>query len=100
MTYEEQVERVRQAIMRYRELMDLLHSRTATAERNYERLFEPLTPDQRETLSEKLRQREAAIHALKDMEPLRRAVMQIRFAMRDFEREFDQIATHIAPEED
>lgn len=99
MTQEEQVERVRQAIMRYRELLDLLHNQLENSERRYASLFDQLTEEQRASLPEKLRQREAALWALADMEPLRRAVLRMRFSMRDMERDFEQIYNHIADDE-
>jgi hypothetical protein len=100
MTDPEQVEKVRQAIMRYRELLDLLHERTDNAERAYGALFDRLTEEQRATLPEKLQQREAALVALEDLEPLRRALLRAQFAMRDFERAFEEIYNNVAPQEE
>jgi hypothetical protein len=95
---EEEIEKVRQAIMRYRELLDLLHVRAGYAERAYEGLFAGLTGEQR-ALPEKLRQREAAVAALNDLEPLRRAALSIHFDLRDLERAFEDLYGNIAPEE-
>jgi chromosome segregation ATPase len=93
----EQVEKVRQAIMRYRELLDLLKARTETAERRYAALFSELDEAQR-ALPEKLQQREAALRALDDLEPLRRAALRMHFDLRDLERAFEEVYGNIAPE--
>lgn len=99
MTDAEQLEKVRQAIMRYRELLDVLHGRIASAERNYAALFNGLTDEQRASLPEKERQREAARRALDDMEPLRRALLHMAFDMRDMEHGFEDAYNNIAPDE-
>ena len=57
---EELLEKIRQAIMRYRELLDLVHQRMAQGEPRYERLFSDLPATMSETLPEKALQREAA----------------------------------------
>lgn len=93
----ESVEKVRQAIMRYRELLDLLAMHTQSAERAYTKLFDALPEEQKTTLAEKALQREAAILALADLEPLRRAALQMRFDMRDMERGFEELYNNIAP---
>ncbi|MDX2161049.1 MAG: hypothetical protein SF162_06960 [bacterium] len=95
----EQIEQVRQAIMRYRELLDVLRERTAQAEKAYSALFAAIPPEQRESLTEKLLQREAALIALEDMEPLRRALLRAQFDLRDLERAFEETYGNIAPDE-
>jgi hypothetical protein len=99
MTDAEQLEKVRQAIMRYRELLDVLHGRIASAERNYAALFNGLTDEQRASLPEKEQQREAARRALDDMEPLRRALLHMTFDLRDMEHGFEDAYNNIAPDE-
>jgi ADP-ribose pyrophosphatase YjhB (NUDIX family) len=98
MTHDEQVEKIRQAIMRYRELLDVLHNRAQSGERGYASLFDLLPQEQQAALPEKMLQREAALLALADMEPLRRAVLRARFDMRDMERAFEELYNNIAPE--
>lgn len=93
----EQMEKVRQAIMRYRELLDVLRARTEASERRYAALFSGLDDRQR-ALPEKLQQREAAIHALDDLQPLRRAALRTQFDLRDLERAFEELYEHIAPD--
>jgi hypothetical protein len=94
----EQIETVRQAIMRYRELLDILGLQLERSERAYNALFDSLPQDQRDTLPEKQLQREAAIVALEDLEPLRRAVLRLRFDTRDIERESEALYNNIATE--
>ncbi|MDL1902548.1 hypothetical protein FBR02_17490 [Anaerolineae bacterium CFX9] len=96
MSSAEYVEKIRQAIMRYRELLDLLQQRTQAAERRYAALFDGLSEADKAALPEKLLQREAALLAIDDMEPLRRAVLQIRFDTREIEKEFEALYDRIA----
>lgn len=100
MTDPEQVEKVRQAIMRYRELLDVLHMRIGSSEQRYAALFTQLAEEQRNTLPEKALQREAALLALADLEPLRRALLSAAFDMRDMERAFEETYNNIAPDDD
>jgi hypothetical protein len=92
----EQIEKVRQAIMRYRELLDVLKGRVASSERAYAALFTGLTDDQRASLPEKQQQREAALIALDDPEPLRRAVLAMRLDARDIEQAFEELYDRLA----
>lgn len=94
----DQIEKVRQAIMRFRELLDQLKIRLANGERAYDSFFKDLPADQHATLPHKLLQREAAILALQDLEPLRRAVLHLQFEMRDLEHGFEHLYENIAPE--
>jgi hypothetical protein len=98
MSDSEQLEKVRQAIMRCRELLDLLNARAASGERAYAALFAALPQEQRDSLPEKLLQREAARLALEDLEPLRRAVLRLRFDVREIEKGFEELYDHIAPD--
>jgi ABC-type transport system involved in cytochrome bd biosynthesis fused ATPase/permease subunit len=94
----EDIEKIRQAIMRYRELLDVAKSRLIQHEQIYERLFTELTPEQR-ALSEKLQQREAAIIAIEDLDPLRQALLRASFDLRDIHREFEETYNNIAPQD-
>lgn len=96
--HEEQIEKLRQAIMRYRELLDIAHARLAQAEKRYERLFAGLDDAQR-ALPEKQQQRAAALIALDDRSELQRALLQLQFDLRDLERAFEETYNHIAPED-
>lgn len=99
MSHKEQLERIRQAIMRYRELMDFAQQYIERGERDYARLFDDVPAEQRETLAEKELQGAAARIAMDDLEPLRRAVLKLRFGMRDLEREFEALFNNIAYDE-
>lgn len=96
MTHDEQIEKIRQAIMRYRELLDILKRCTEEGEQDYDKLFENLKEDQKTNLEEKKRQRQAAIIALDDLTPLRRAILRLRFEMRDMEQAFEALYNNIA----
>lgn len=99
MSHEEQLERIRQAIMRYRELMDIAQRCMEQGERDYARLFDDVPAQQKNSLAEKQLQGAAASIALDDLEPLRRAVLKLRFAMRDLERKFEALYNNIAYED-
>ncbi|MFW5709412.1 MAG: hypothetical protein ACOCX5_04240 [Chloroflexota bacterium] len=96
MTNSEQTEKIRQAIMRYRELLDLLDAQVKQAESNYVALFDQVPSRLKVDLVEKDLQREAALIAVQDMEPLRRYILQVRFNMRDMERAFEELFDNIA----
>ncbi|MCK6578192.1 MAG: hypothetical protein L6Q98_08835 [Anaerolineae bacterium] len=86
----EALEKARQAIMRYRELLDLMQSRLRDYERAYVGLFAGLS-ESAASLPEKGRQREAAYAVLDDDKALTRALLTARFDSRDFEREFEAL---------
>lgn len=96
---DEPIEKVRQAIMRYRELLEQLKVRLANAERAYEALFKDVSEEQRSSLPHKALQREAAVIALEDLTPLRNAALRMQFDMRDLEHGFEELYNNIAPEE-
>ncbi|MFN8447103.1 MAG: hypothetical protein U0521_00520 [Anaerolineae bacterium] len=98
MNYEEQLERARQAIMRFRELLDLLNAELEQSERNYEQLFARCTPEERETLKEKDLQLRAAIHLLDNRAALGDAALHMRFITRNLERDFEQLYDNIMTE--
>ncbi len=95
MNYEEQLERARQGIMRFRELLDLLHAEIDEAERRYADLFAQCTPEERETLKEKDLQLRAAIPLVEDPAPLGDAALHMRYITRNLERDFEQIYDNI-----
>lgn len=87
----ERVEKIRQAVMRYRELLDLLTGHLADAERAYAALFDGIPAEVLAALPEKQRQGEAAKRALDDLDPLRRSVLDARFNMREIEKGFEEL---------
>jgi hypothetical protein len=84
-------EKMRQAVMRYRELLDLMTAHMAEGEHAYAALFAPLPDEVREGWPEKAQQGEAARLLLDDAEPLRRAVLTLRFNAREMEKEFEAL---------
>jgi hypothetical protein len=91
----EQIERVRQAIMRLRELLTLMRGTLENSERAYDKLFADMPPDvirQMEGLREKERQWKLAEQLIADLDPLERAVSQTRFDMRELYRAFGELS--------
>lgn len=99
MSQEEDVEKVRQAIMRYRELLDVLNARIHQAEKRYQALF-AVIPAEKKTLPLKALQREAALLALDDMEPLRKATLAVYYDLHDMTKAFEEVYNNIAPTSD
>lgn len=102
MTNPENVEKTRQAIMRLRELLDLMRDELDQGEAAYADLFASLSPDDIHGLKEKEVQRLAAIAILDDTSALSDAALHLRFAARNLERDFEQIYDNLMtePEED
>ena len=98
----EQLETARQAIMRFRELLDLMRVQLEAGEAAYAALFMSLNPDDRRNLREKEIQRLAAIAILEDTSSLSSAALNLRFATRSLERDFEQLYDNLMtePEED
>ncbi len=96
----EQIEKLRQGIMRLRELLDLLRADLETGEQAYARLFADCTPEDRATLKEKDLQRQAALALLDNSSPLRDAALHLRFAARNLERDFEQLHDNLIASDD
>lgn len=94
----EEVEKVRQEIMRFRELLDIMQGIVQRGERSYEKLFTGLDKAETDGLKEKDRQWKAAEIHVNDLEALSRAVMQMRFDSRDLERAFEELYNIITAE--
>ena len=91
-TNPENVEKVRQAIMRYRELLDIMRLRIEANERLYENLFANIPAEEREGKREKEVQTLLARQLLDDLEPLSRAVLQTQFDARELQRAFGELS--------
>jgi hypothetical protein len=91
----EQIEKIRQAIMRYRELLDLMNMSLAKGEAAYQALFPADLPD---NMPEKDRQWIAAEKLLADTSRLQRIALHLRLTCRDFEREFEQVHDNLIVE--
>lgn len=91
----EQVEKMRQAVMRLRELLDIMGGQLAEGERAYARLFASFNPEETANLREKERQGLAALQLLDDPSALANAALNLRFVARELEREFEQLYDNI-----
>jgi hypothetical protein len=98
MALSETHETIRQAIMRYRELMDVLGGRLEASERAYAALFAHLPAQLQARTGDKDAQTEAARVLLTEtgLEPLQRGVLQMYYDLRDLERAFDDLHGNIA----
>lgn len=90
-TNPENVEKVRQAIMRYRELLDIMWLLLQEGERRYDGLFANITPEERQGKGEKEVQTLLARQLVDDLEPLSRAVLQAHFDARELQRAFSEL---------
>ena len=91
MTSAEAVEKARQEIMRFRELLDVFRARLDAGERNYAQLFADVPAEDKASLPEKELQRKAAYSVLEDRSALSQAVLTMRFQARELEKELEQL---------
>jgi hypothetical protein len=94
----EAIEQKRQAIMRFRELLDILCMYLDKGEAAYAALFANLTPEQMAGLSEKEHQRLAAHEVLANPTPLGHALLDLRGEMHNLERDFEQVYDNVMVE--
>lgn len=95
----EHLEKVRQEIMRFRELLNIMRLKLDEGERTYARLFATYLPNPPEGLKEKDRQGLLARHILEthdERTPLRDAVMKVRFDAHELERAFEEFYNLVA----
>jgi hypothetical protein len=90
MTNLEHLEKMRQAVMRMRELLDILHGQTQQAEKGYAKLFAHLS-EAEQAKPEKDRQRLAALPLLDDAAPLSQLALTMRWQMHEMNKEFEQL---------
>jgi hypothetical protein len=91
MTTHEEIEKVRQEIMRMRELLTLLRGHLEAGEQSYERLFARHLPPDAMALKEKDRQWRLAEHLVADLAPLERAVATCTFRLRMMHQGFEEL---------
>ena len=91
----ETIERLRQGVMRYRELLDILHSQIEQGEQAYAELMARLSPDDTDGLSEKAIQGLLAKQLSDDPTPLGEAALTMRWHMRYMERDFEQVYDNV-----
>ena len=95
----ERIERARQAIMRFRELLDLMGEELARGEREYSLLFAHLSREETATLKVKDLQGRAALDLIDHPETLGKPALHMRFAARNLERDFEQLYDNLMASE-
>jgi len=96
MATSEDVEKVRQGIMRFRELLDLMQDRLEEGERAYARLFSECSPEDKNHMKTKDLQWKAAESMVDDPSGLRKAALYQRGYARELERAFEELHDNIA----
>ena len=91
----ERTEQIRQAIMRLRELLDIMQHTLDRGEREYDQLFALLSAAERDELKEKDQQWMIAERLLNDPSPVARTALTLRFQARDLERAFEEVHDHV-----
>jgi hypothetical protein len=86
-----EIEKVRQEIMRFRELLNVMRARLDDGERAYARLFAHLPEDETAGLKEKDVQWKLAETLINDRTALARAVGLMRFEARTLEHGFEEL---------
>jgi hypothetical protein len=99
-TNSEQIEKVRQQIMRFHELLHVMREKLESGERAYAALFSGFSPEDVAGTKEKDLQWKAAETLMADVSPLSRAVMQMRFEARNLERDFEELYNIIVSVQD
>jgi hypothetical protein len=98
MITDEKIERTRQAIMRLRELLDIMRHELEQGEERYRQLFAQCTPEQMATLKEKDLQLQAAYYHVEDPSAIGDAATHLRFVSRNLERDFEQLHDNVMAE--
>ena len=94
----EDIEKMRQAIMRFRELLDLMKLEIEEGETAYKQLFASVSPEDMATLKEKELQRQVAYSLMDDPSALSQAALHLRFVTRNLERDFEQLYDNVMAE--
>ena len=89
----EDIEKVRQEIMRFHELLNIMRENLKAGERAYTQLFSNCSPEEMKTMKEKDLQWKVAEQTVSvgDVSPLRAAVSRMRFDARNLERAFEEL---------
>lgn len=91
MTTAEDIEKVRQEIMRFRELLNIMRKNLEYGERTYANLFSGIPPEEVAGTKEKDLQWKLAEKMVADTSQLSRFALQMRFAARDLEKAFEEL---------
>jgi hypothetical protein len=87
----EQIEKIRQEIMRFRELLDVMRTRLDLGDHLYAKLFAGLSDEEKDGKQEKALQTLAAYQLAADQKPLADAVLRMQFEAREFEKAFEEL---------
>jgi hypothetical protein len=87
----ENIEKVRQGIMRFRELLDIMQGNLDDGNHAYQQLFARCSPEELQGLKEKDQQTVLAQKILDDRKPLGDAILRARFDAREMERAFEEL---------
>ncbi len=98
MASHEEIEKFRQGIMRFRELLDIMRMHLAEGEKVYEGLFAKYVPDERNSMEVKKLQWLIAERIIEQPSELTRAIMQIQFDARELERAFEELYDNLIPD--
>ena len=88
---DEEIEKVRQEIMRLRELLNIMRQNLDAGERSYAGLFSNCTPEEKTTMKEKDLQWKVAEQIVGDVSQLRNAVANLWFYTRELEKSFEEL---------
>ncbi len=87
----EQIEKVRQEIMRFRELLNIMRLKLDESERDYARLFANCSPEDKQRLKEKDLQWLVATQIVGDLKGLSRMAATAQFNAREMMRAFEEL---------
>ena len=90
-TDRDDIEKVRQEIMRFRELLDVMRQKLDDGDRAYTQLLSKYSAEDAKTLKHKDLQWKVAEQIIHDLAPLSKAVMRARFDARELERNFEEL---------
>ena len=96
MATSEEIEKVRQEIMRFRELLTLMRGHLENGERAYTKLFADFLPADAAALKEKDQQWKIAETIIDNLSPLDRAVSRVSFDAHMLEQNFRELHDIIA----
>ncbi len=85
----ENIEKVRQEIMRFRELLNIMQLKVQAGERAYDKIMAICPPQ--DGLKEKDRQKQVAEVIIDDLSALKIAVSQASFDAREMHKAFDEL---------
>jgi hypothetical protein len=87
----EEIEKVRQEIMRFHELLNIMRQNLDDGERAYAQLFSNCSPEDMKNMKQKDLQWKVAEEMVGDVSQLQRAVSHLRFDARNLEHAFEEL---------